>query len=116
MTTVIEPRPSRDARAVGAAGAAGPDPGPLLRVEDLVVRFQTHDATVYAVNGVSFELQAGETLGLVGESGCGKSGPGLPLPRLLPRPAGRIERGRVRFAGRDLLTLSDRDLRDVRGE
>src|SRR4051812_14519688 len=98
--------------AAGSARAAAAPGEPLLRVDDLVVRFQTHDATVYAVNGVSFELQAGETLGLVGESGCGKSVTSLALTRLLPRPAGRIERGRVWFAGRDLLTLSDRDLRD----
>jgi oligopeptide/dipeptide ABC transporter ATP-binding protein len=89
---------------------------PLLRVEDLVVRFATHEATVYAVNGVSFELQAGETLGLVGESGCGKSVTSLALTRLLPRPAGRIERGRVMFAGRDLLALPESELRKVRGE
>ncbi len=89
--------------------------GPLLRVEDLVVRFETHDATVYAVNGISFELQAGETLGLVGESGCGKSVTSLALTRLLPKPAGRIERGRVFFGGRDLLQLPDDALRDVRG-
>jgi oligopeptide/dipeptide ABC transporter ATP-binding protein len=93
-----------------------PAPEPLLRVDDLVVRFATHDATVYAVNGVSFELQAGETLGLVGESGCGKSVTSLALTRLLPRPAGRIERGTVRFAGRELLALPDAELRKVRGE
>src|SRR5689334_24859026 len=91
-------------------------PEPLRRVDDLVVRFATHDATVYAVNGVSFELQAGETLGLVGESGCGKSVTSLALTRLLPRPAGRIERGTVRFAGRELLALPDTELRKVRGE
>jgi len=81
-----------------------------------VVRFQTHEATVYAVNGVTFQLEQGETLGLVGESGCGKSVTSLALTRLLPKPAGRIEGGRVMFAGRDLLALSEDELREVRGE
>jgi oligopeptide/dipeptide ABC transporter ATP-binding protein len=91
------------------------DAGPLLRVEDLVVRFHTHDAIVYAVNGVSLELRAGETLGLVGESGSGKSVTSLALTRLLPRPAGHIESGKVFFAGTNLLALTDTQLRDVRG-
>ncbi len=106
--------PTGPAESTAEYPASG-DSGPLLRVEDLVVRFATHDATVYAVNGVSFELRAGETLGLVGESGCGKSVTSLALTRLLPRPAGRIERGQVFFAGRDLLALSDDDLRKIRG-
>jgi len=59
----------------------------LLAVEDLVVRFRTQDGAVYAVNGVSFELERGEALGLVGESGCGKSVTNLAIMRLLPRPA-----------------------------
>jgi oligopeptide/dipeptide ABC transporter ATP-binding protein len=104
-------------RPAGARPARQPaGDGPLLSVQDLVVRFDTHDAVIYAVNGVSFELLAGETLGLVGESGCGKSVTSLAFTRLLPRPAGRIERGRVVFGGRDLLTLSEPELRDVRGE
>ena len=89
---------------------------PLLIVEDLVVRFQTHDATIYAVNGVSFELLVGETLGLVGESGCGKSVTSLALTRLVPKPAGKIENGRVVFGGRDLLAITEQELREVRGE
>jgi oligopeptide/dipeptide ABC transporter ATP-binding protein len=89
---------------------------PLLSVRDLVVRFQTEQATVYAVNGVGFDMDPGEALGLVGESGCGKSVTSLALTRLLPLPAGRIEDGRVEFAGRSLLDLPERELRHVRGK
>jgi oligopeptide/dipeptide ABC transporter ATP-binding protein len=108
-----------DVAAAAANAERAPMPRnvePLLRVDDLVVRFHTHDATIYAVNGVSFELRAAETLGLVGESGCGKSVTSLALTRLLPRPAGRIERGTVTFGGRDLLALPEEALRKVRGE
>jgi oligopeptide/dipeptide ABC transporter ATP-binding protein len=87
----------------------------LLAVEDLVVRFRTHGSVVHAVNGVTFELAPGETLGLVGESGCGKSVTSLAMMGLLPKPAGRIEGGKVMFDGLDLVGLSERDLRDIRG-
>ena len=97
------------------ATAARTDKRPLLSVEDLVVRFRTHDTLVHAVNGVTFELESGETLGLVGESGCGKSVTSLAMMRLLPKPAGRIEGGRVRFDDFDLVTLPERDMRDLRG-
>jgi oligopeptide/dipeptide ABC transporter ATP-binding protein len=89
---------------------------PLLSVRDLVVRFQTEYATVYAVNGVGFDMEQGEALGLVGESGCGKSVTSLALTRLLPQPAGRFEDGRVEFAGRSLLDMPERELRHVRGK
>ena len=88
----------------------------LLDVQDLVVRFRTHDGTIHAVNGVSFELEAGETLGLVGESGCGKSVTNLAIMRLLPKPAGRIEGGRVLFDGLDVLAMSESEVRDLRGK
>ncbi|HEV8489817.1 MAG TPA: ABC transporter ATP-binding protein [Candidatus Limnocylindrales bacterium] len=87
----------------------------LLSVRDLVVRFTTEEATVYAVNGVGFDVEQGETVGLVGESGCGKSVTSLALTRLLPQPAGRIEGGTVEFAGRSLLDLPEDELRHVRG-
>jgi oligopeptide transport system ATP-binding protein len=87
----------------------------LLSVDDLVVQFKTHDGTVHAVNGVSFDLEEGETLGLVGESGCGKSVTNLAMMRLLPQPAGRITRGRVLFDGVDLTTLPESDIRELRG-
>ncbi len=87
----------------------------LLEVQDLLVRFRTHDGTIHAVNGVSFELARGERLGLVGESGCGKSVTNLAIIRLLPKPAGRIEGGSVTFDGEDLVKLSESELRDIRG-
>ena len=87
---------------------------PLLSVEDLRVQFWTARGTIHAVNGVSFDISAGETLGIVGESGCGKSVTSLALLGLLPRAA-RVTSGTARFGGRDLLQLSDRELRDVRG-
>src|SRR5213083_1582777 len=87
---------------------------PLLAVENLRVEFWTQRGTVYAVNGVSFEIAAGETLGIVGESGCGKSVTSLALLGILPR-AGRVSSGTAMFGGRDLLQLSDRALRSVRG-
>jgi len=87
---------------------------PLLAVEDLRVHFWTGSGTVHAVNGISFEIGAGETLGIVGESGCGKSVTALALLGLLPR-AGRVRSGVARFDGRDLLRLNQRALRRVRG-
>jgi oligopeptide transport system ATP-binding protein len=87
----------------------------LLDVRDLTVRFRTHDATIHAVNGVSFELARGERLGLVGESGCGKSVTNLAIIRLLPKPAGRIEAGSVWFDGQDLVKLDEADVREIRG-
>jgi oligopeptide/dipeptide ABC transporter ATP-binding protein len=87
----------------------------LLAVEDLVVRFRTRDGTIHAVNGVTFDLEEGERLGLVGESGCGKSVTNLAIIRLLPKPAGRLEGGRVVFDGVDLASLSEPDLRELRG-
>jgi len=86
----------------------------LLSVEDLRVAFSTRRGTVHAVNGVSFEIEAGETLGIVGESGCGKSVTSLAMLGLLPR-AGRVTGGRALFEDRDLLRLDDRSLRRVRG-
>ncbi|HSK14803.1 MAG TPA: ABC transporter ATP-binding protein [Gaiellaceae bacterium] len=87
---------------------------PLLAVEDLRVEFWTERGTVYAVNGISFDIAPGETLGIVGESGCGKSVTALALLGILPR-AGRVTSGRALFEGRDLLQLRDRALRKIRG-
>ena len=87
---------------------------PLLEVQDLSTYFFTNEGEVKAVNGVSYSLEPGETLGLVGESGCGKSVSALSVLRLIPEP-GRIVNGRILFQGRDLLSLSEGDLRRVRG-
>jgi oligopeptide transport system ATP-binding protein len=87
---------------------------PLLSVEDLRVEFWTQRGTVHAVNGISFDIAPGETLGIVGESGCGKSVTSLALLGILPR-AGRIAGGTAMFGDRDLFTLSDRELRRIRG-
>jgi oligopeptide transport system ATP-binding protein len=88
---------------------------PLHSVEDLRVQFWTGSGLVYAVNGISFEVSAGETLGIVGESGCGKSVTSLALLGILPR-AGRVTNGSARFEGRDLIGLSDEELRTIRGK
>jgi oligopeptide/dipeptide ABC transporter ATP-binding protein len=87
----------------------------LLSVEDLRVEFWTRRGTIHAVNGISFDIAPGETLGIVGESGCGKSVTSLAILGILPR-AGRITSGRAVFGGRDLLHLSDRQLRRIRGK
>jgi len=88
----------------------------LLSVKDLAVQFVTRKATVRAVNGISFDLEAGGTLGIVGESGCGKSVSSLAMLGILPKPAGRVTRGEVDFDGVDLLKLPDSQLRQVRGK
>src|ERR1700756_1428693 len=88
---------------------------PLLDIADLRTWFFTRDGVVRAVDGVSFYVAPGETLAIVGESGCGKSVTALSVLRLIPSPPGRIVSGRIRFAGRDLLELSEAEMRDVRG-
>ena len=90
--------------------------GPLLEVKDLRTWFFTRSGTGKAVDGVSFTLNEGESLGLLGESGCGKSITSLSLLRLVPRPAGRIVAGEVLFQGRDLLKISEQEMRRVRGK
>jgi oligopeptide transport system ATP-binding protein len=90
-------------------------PDALLQVRDLVVRFRTHDGTIHAVNGITFDVARGERLGLVGESGCGKSVTNLAIIRLLPKPAGHIEGGEVLFDGVNLVTMQESDVREIRG-
>ena len=88
---------------------------PLLEVRDLATSFFTQDGTTRAVDGVSFSIMPGETLGVVGESGCGKSVTALSVMRLLPPKLARVVRGEVLFEGQDLLTLNDRAMRAMRG-
>jgi oligopeptide/dipeptide ABC transporter ATP-binding protein len=90
------------------------DGGDLLAVEGLRTHFFTQDGVVKAVDGISFAIGHGDTLGIVGESGCGKSITALSVMRLIERP-GRIVEGAIRFANRDLLALSDEEMRDIRG-
>src|SRR6185369_8765212 len=91
------------------------DNGNLLRVRELRVYFETDDGTVKAVDGVNFEVKRGETLGIVGESGSGKTVANLSIMRLIPEPPGQIAGGSIEFNGRDVLKLSAREMRDLRG-
>jgi oligopeptide transport system ATP-binding protein len=88
---------------------------PLLEVKGLTTHFHTQDGVVHAVNGVSYSLNEGETLAIVGESGSGKSVGVMSLIRLIPTPPGKIVAGEVLFEGRDLLKVSDDEIRSIRG-
>ncbi len=90
-------------------------PDLLLDVKELETHFKTPDGTIHAVNGVSFGLKEGETLGVVGESGCGKSVTMLSVLRLVPSPPGKVIAGQAYFFGRDLLKMSDAEIRYIRG-
>ncbi len=87
----------------------------LLEVKDLRTYFYTFEGVVKAVDGVSYEVEEGETLGLVGESGCGKSVSALSLMRLIPDPPGKIVGGEILFDGDDVLALDMEDMRQIRG-
>jgi oligopeptide transport system ATP-binding protein len=89
---------------------------PLLEVTNLHTYFHTREGVVRAVDGVSFSVERGKTLGIVGESGCGKSVTALSIMGLIPKPPARIEQGSVVFDGRELTRLSERELEDVRGK
>ena len=104
----VENRPSEDRGVVL-------ENRPLLEVKNLKTWFHTPDGIVKAVNGVSYTLNEGEALGLVGESGCGKSVSAMSLMRLIPTPPGKIVEGEVWFDGQDLLKLSDEGIRRIRG-
>jgi oligopeptide/dipeptide ABC transporter ATP-binding protein len=109
-TTVEELIPASQRRVRQPRGTE-----PLLKVTDLHTSFYTRDGVVRAVDGIDFEVDRGEIMGLVGESGCGKSVTSLSIMRLVARP-GRIESGTVMFDGMDLLTLRDDEMRRIRGD
>jgi peptide/nickel transport system ATP-binding protein len=93
----------------------GPQSGqPLLEVKNLQTHFATPDGVLRAVDGLSFHVDAGETVGIVGESGCGKSVTSMSILRLVQTPPGKIA-GSIRFEGRDLIQASDQEMRDLRG-
>lgn len=92
-----------------------PERETILEVEDLVTRFHTQDGTVYAVNGVSFYVKEGETLGVVGESGCGKSVTMMSILQLIPKPPGKVVKGKAIFDGIDLLKMKKHEIRKIRG-
>jgi oligopeptide transport system ATP-binding protein len=106
MTSSTTIRPPLDEAAAGA----------LLSVRDLRVTFGSGDRTVHAVNGISYDLAEGETLGIVGESGCGKSVSSLAVMRLLPKPASHVDAGSIAFEGQELLDYSDEEMRRIRGD
>ena len=87
----------------------------LLTVQGLETQFRTREGTIHAVNGVSFGLKEGETLGIVGESGCGKSVTVTSILRLIPNPPGKVTAGEAYFMGKDLLKMTDEEIRHIRG-
>ena len=104
--------------SAGVQPSATPEPAatePILGIADLKTWFFTRDGVVRAVDGLSLHVLPGETLAIVGESGCGKSVTALSILRLIPSPPGRIVSGRIHLAGRDLLSLSEAQMRQVRG-
>lgn len=88
----------------------------LLVIKDLKVHFYSRGHTIYALDGVSFEIEKGMTFGLVGETGCGKSVTALSILRLIPYPPGKIVQGEIHFKGRNLLRLSEEEIRSIRGK
>ena len=88
---------------------------PLLEIKDLATHFFTQEGVVKAVDGISYSIDEGEVLGVVGESGCGKSVTALSIMRLVADPPGRTVRGEVIFEGEDLLKLDDAEMRNIRG-
>ena len=87
----------------------------ILEVRDLVTAFDTDAGRMTAVDGISFDVPSGKTLGIVGESGCGKSVTAFSITRLLPQPHGKILGGSIRFEGRDLVSLPLDEMQKIRG-
>lgn len=88
---------------------------PLLDIHELSVEFNTSEGTVYAINELSYSLEAGETLGIVGESGSGKSVSSLGIMKLIPNPPGKIVKGKIFYDGKDLVGISEKEMREIRG-
>lgn len=88
----------------------------LLRVQDLKIYFRGNDTVARAVDGVSFRVRRGETVCLVGESGCGKTVSALAILGLIPQPPGEIVSGKVFFKGQDLMDLTEEEMRKIRGD
>jgi oligopeptide transport system ATP-binding protein len=109
---VAQERARRRASAEKTGNGRG---GPILEVRSLKTQFKTQDGVVKAVDDVSFYVMPGETLGVVGESGCGKSMTGLSIMRLIPSPPGKIVAGEIFFNGDDILRMSDEQVRAIRG-
>jgi len=87
----------------------------LLNIEDLHVQYDTSEGTAYAVNGISFSLKRGETFGLVGETGAGKTTTALSILKLLPQKVGNITKGKIEFEGKDLIPFTEDEMREIRG-
>jgi len=110
------PSPDMDEATSAASAAKSRTNGePLLKIDGLCTFFHTDEGVVKSVNGVSYEAAAGETVGVVGESGCGKSVTALSIMRLIPMPPGRIEAGSIWFDGEDLVKVSAKRMRQIRG-
>src|SRR5215204_7147856 len=109
---VAQERARRRANAEKTENGRG---GPVLEVRSLKTQFKTQDGVVKAVDDVSFYVMPGETLGVVGESGSGKSMTGLSIMRLIPNPPGKIVNGEVNFNGRDIIKMSEEQVRSIRG-
>lgn len=110
---MVAKRRARRRAAVDSSGNGRS--GPILEVRNLKTQFHTQDGVVKAVDDVSFYVMPGETLGVVGESGCGKSMTGLSIMRLIPSPPGKIVAGEILFYGDDILRMSDEQVRSIRG-
>ena len=118
-------RPPKKKRQIARRRATGanrpsiippvPEAQPLLDVKGLVTTFQTSEGELRAVDGATFDVRQGETVGLVGESGCGKSVTSLSVLRLIPSPPGKIKSGEILFEGKNLATLSEKEMRSLRG-
>ena len=105
----------KSTRRASAQNGGNGHVGPILEVKNLQTQFQTQDGVVKAVDDVSFYVMPGETLGVVGESGCGKSMTGLSIMRLIPSPPGKIVAGEILFEGDDILRMTDEQVRSIRG-